>query len=190
MLMFYTTLIDAPADQVRFESIYYGYRKQMYTVAFRILRNREDAEDAVQNALLGIARNMASVPASNEAVIRGYVLTAAKNAALSLLPQKQRQDEVLDIAEVCIASEEDLFQRLTESQDYAGIRRAAEKLPPPYREVILLVCVHERSVTAAADLLCRNRETVRKQLQRGRKLLIALCRKEGMEFGEEKTTCL
>ena len=66
----------------------------------------------------------------------------------------------------------------------------AEKLPPPYREVILLVCVHERSVTAAADLLCRNRETVRKQLQRGKKLLIALCRKEGMEFGEEKTTCL
>ena len=123
MLMFYTTLIDAPADQVRFESIYFGYRKQMYTVAFRILRNREDAEDAVQNALLGIARNMASVPASNEAVIRGYVLTAVKNAALSLLPQKQRQDEVLDIAEVCVASEEDLFQRLTESPDYAGIRR-------------------------------------------------------------------
>ena len=64
MLFLYMTMIEEQADQIRFEQIYHGYRKQMLAVANRVLRNPEDAEDAVQNALLGIARNIKSIPSS------------------------------------------------------------------------------------------------------------------------------
>ena len=190
MLFLYMSMIEEQADQIRFEQIYHGYRKQMLVVANRVLRNPEDAEDAVQNALLGIAKHIKSIPASDERVVRAYVLTAAKNAALSLLPGKQQRDSFADISELTIAVEEDLFQQVLNSHDYALLLRAMKKLEPPYREVLLLVYVHEHGSKATADILCRKEETVRKQLQRGRRLLIELCRKEGMCFGENETTGL
>ena len=114
-----------------------------------------------------------------------YVLTAAKNAALSLLPQKKRQDNMLDIDELPIASDEDLFVKVMQSQDYDTLLRAARMLPAPYREVLLIICVEGQTVAASAAILHRKPGTVRQQLNRGKKLLIDFCRKEGMCLEEQ-----
>ena len=140
MLMLYFALIDSEADQLRFSDIYSNYQKQMLLVAKRILHSDEDAEDAVQIAFLGIAQRIKSLPVDDRR-LRAYVLTAAKNAALSLLPQKKRQDNMLDIDELPIASDEDLFVKVMQSQDYDTLLRAARMLPAPYREVLLIICV-------------------------------------------------
>ena len=190
MLFLYMAMIEEQADQIRFEQIYHGYRKQMLVVANRVLHNTEDAEDAVQNALLGSAKHIKSIPASDERTVRAYVLTAAKNAALSLLPGKQRRDSQLDISELSLAGEEDLFRQVLNSLDYDLLLRAMQQLEAPYREVLLLVYVHEHGPKAAADILFRKEETVRTQLKRGKKRLIELCRKEGMCFGQDETTDL
>jgi len=118
-------------------------------------------------------------------VIRACVLTAAKNAALSLLPQQQRRDEELEISVLNIASDEAVYQKIAASEEYAALLRCVRLLPSPYREAILQVHIHERSIPAAADILGRSQEAVRKQLQRGKKLLIEICRKEGMFVEEE-----
>ena len=155
MLMLYFALIDSEADQLRFSDIYSNYQKQMLLVAKRILHSDED------------------------------VLTAAKNAALSLLPQKKRQDNMLDIDELPIASDEDLFVKVMQSQDYDTLLRAARMLPAPYREVLLIICVEGQTVAASAAILHRKPGTVRQQLNRGKKLLIDFCRKEGMCLEEQ-----
>ena len=165
MLMLYFALIDSEADQLRFSDIYSNYQKQMLLVAKRILHSDEDAED--------------------DRRLRAYVLTAAKNAALSLLPQKKRQDNMLDIDELPIASDEDLFVKVMQSQDYDTLLRAARMLPAPYREVLLIICVEGQTVAASAAILHRKPGTVRQQLNRGKKLLIDFCRKEGMCFEEQ-----
>lgn len=48
----------------------------------------------------------------------------------------------------------------------------------------MLVFVQEQSVKDAAAILRRREGTVRQQLNRGRRLLAELCRKEGMCFEE------
>lgn len=189
MLLLYTAMIDEKPDQLRFERIYYSYRKQMMVVADRVLHNVDEAEDAVQNALLGIARNIKTVP-QDERVERAYVLTAAKNAALSMLPKKQLRDSMVDISELKVAGSEDLFQQVMNCQDYDLLLRVMRQMEPPYREVLMLVYVQGQSIKAAADILCRKEETVRKQLQRGRKQLIELCRKEGMCFAQDQVKAL
>lgn len=190
MLLFYTAMIDDKPDQLRFERVYHSYRRQMLVVAERVLHDREEAEDAVQNALLGIAKNIKSLPSGDERVERAYVLTAAKNAALTMLPKKQMRDSMADISELNVASEEDLFRQVVNCQDYDLLLRAMRQMEPPYREVLMLVYVQEQSVKAAAAILCRKEETVRKQLRRGRKQLIELCRKEGMSFGQDRMEAL
>ena len=46
------------------------------------------------------------------------------------------------------------------------------------------------TVCAAADVLGRPYETLRKQLQRGKRLLIELCRKEGLCYVEDRTDAI
>ena len=182
VLMLYTAMIDDEADKLRFEDIYYTYRKQMIYVANQVLR---DAEDAVQNALLAIARNIKTVSAGNPKVVKAYVLVAAKNAALNMLPQKQRRDDQVDIDELQLAGEDDLFRRVAASQDYEMLMRAMNKLPELYREVLMLRFVHEQTENQIAQLLGRKRITVHQQITRGKQALTVLCRKEGMDLGEE-----
>ena len=59
--MLYAAVIDDAEDIKKFEKIYYEYREQMFFVANKILRDSYEAEDAVQNALLGIARSIRTV---------------------------------------------------------------------------------------------------------------------------------
>ena len=88
MLLFYTSLINDEKDKLRFEEIYYSYHKTMYAIANGILQNKEDSEDAVQIALLNLARHMDKVPSSNEKVLSAYIYTTIRNTAYSILRKK------------------------------------------------------------------------------------------------------
>ena len=178
MVMF-MALIDEEPEQKQFETIYAGYGKQMLAAAYRVLEDPGEAEDAVQNALLGIAKHIGKVPTGDEKVLRAYVLTAARNAALSILEKRQRVPET-ELEEAFTASDEDLFQRVAASEDYEALLRAIRKLDLCYREVLMLIFVQEHTVKEAAEILGRREGTVRQQLNRGRKKLIELCRKEGI----------
>lgn len=46
-MIVYLSMIDSPEDQSKFELLYTEYRNVMYHVAFKILQNEQDAEDAV-----------------------------------------------------------------------------------------------------------------------------------------------
>ena len=61
MLQFYLSMIENPEDQSLFEQIYYKYYKQMFKVAFSILGNKEDAEDAVHDVFVKIAKTRMGV---------------------------------------------------------------------------------------------------------------------------------
>ena len=178
MVMF-MALIDEKSEQKQFETIYAGYGKQMLAAAYRVLEDPGEAEDAVQNALLGIAKHISKVPAGDEKVLRAYVLTAARNAALSILEKRRRVPET-ELEEAFTASDEDLFQRVAASEDYEALLRAIRKLDLQYREVLMLIFVQEHTVKEAAEILGRREGTVRQQLNRGRKKLIELCKKEGI----------
>lgn len=185
--MLYANMIDEPEEVARFEDIYYGYRKQMLLAARQVLLNEQDAEDAVQAALLGIARRIKTIRTDEPNMLRAYVLLAAKNAAIDLKRRRDRLPEEADVEpqELPNPAQEDLFEWLTASMDYALLLNAMQKLESPYREVLFLCCVHQQSPSAAAEILHRKPGTVRQQLKRGRAMLVELCRKEGMCFGEE-----
>jgi hypothetical protein len=46
-MIVYLSMIDTPEDRSKFERLYIEYRDIMYHVAFKILQNEHDAEDAV-----------------------------------------------------------------------------------------------------------------------------------------------
>lgn len=56
MLVLYMSFIDDEIHRRLFEEIYITYRKQMFLVARAVLSNDSDAEDAVHDVFLKIAK--------------------------------------------------------------------------------------------------------------------------------------
>ena len=161
---------------MEFSELFQAYHRQMLFVALKILRNQDDAEDAVQNALLKLYRNRRHIP-TEPCVRRAYILTAAKYAALNLSKQKA---ETTDIEEVILTADTDLFEEIAASEDYERLLQTINALPLRYREVLMLRYVQECSVAQIARLLNRSQAAVRKQLSRGKTLLQSTYQKGGI----------
>lgn len=161
---------------MEFQELFQCYHRQMLYVARQILRNSDDAEDAVQNALLKLYRQREHIP-QEPRVRRAYILTAAKYAALDLSEQRK---ETTDLEAVVLASNDDLFEQIAASEDYDRLLQAMQALPLRYREVLMLRYVQECSVSQIAQLLNRSQAAVRKQLTRGKALLQQAYQKGGI----------
>ncbi|MBR6338135.1 MAG: sigma-70 family RNA polymerase sigma factor [Ruminococcus sp.] len=125
MLSSYTALIDGRAQRAEFERFYSGNRKAGLIRAYAILQDKADAEDALSEAFLRLARCFGRVRSLPENKLRAYFAIIVKNAALDIL-RKTSKEQLLpyddeaqyDIAELPDASEERLsecIQRLSES---------------------------------------------------------------------------
>lgn len=96
-MLIYLQMIDGPADKRTFERVYAQYHRLMFQVAWDILRNQRDAEDAVHDAFVAIAKNISKIsdPVCNKT--QGYVVTIVRNRAIDLYRAKRRRPaEALD----------------------------------------------------------------------------------------------
>ena len=156
------------------ETVAEAYQKQMLYVAQGILHNRQDAEDAVQTALLRISRQANSLP-QNESALRAYVLTAAKHCALNLLPKRT---DTVDLDSIVVADHNDPFETVVASGEYERLLSAIKSLPSAYRDVLMLRYVQQLETKEIARLLDRPGGTVQKQIQRAKALLLQIYQKE------------
>ena len=60
-MLVYLQMIDSPEDESKFEVLYKEHRDYMYRVAFNILHNPQDAEDAVHHAFVKVAENIKKI---------------------------------------------------------------------------------------------------------------------------------
>lgn len=181
MLSFYLSFIDDDEEKDKFEILYKLYRKKMWYTANAILNNFDDAEDAVQNAFIAIAKNMKAIHNVNSSETYAYVITATKNMALNIVTQKKKRN-IIDYESVWdIADEKALLDMCTvENQDL--ILSALKKLPEIYQEILYVYYVDGLSEKEIAKFLNRKPATVRKQIQRGKQKLLEILSTEGEIF--------
>lgn len=184
MLMMYLSLVETKEDQSLFETIYYAYRKQMFYVAKGILDDEHLAEDALQEAFLGIAKQITLFRTLSENKTKAYVLTAAKNAAINL--GKREQKIVQQQAPFEEAESASLGDQVLQEQMYQETQRILfaeiSKLSSVQQDILILKYASELNCAQIAVVLGRKASTVRKELSRARQALKEGCRKEGLEI--------
>ena len=177
MLMFYLSLIDDQDDQIKFEEIYNLYRKQMLLVANSILHNESDAEDIIHDVFVCIAtKRMAFIRGIESSEdLRNYLLKSAKNAALNETKKKSRSNVSLDsISEYDLDDipDDTFIDLVSDKAEYNKIVEVMLTMDEPYKDILYYHFVLEMSVPAAAKHLNRNVATAKKQLVRGKKILL------------------
>jgi len=122
-------------DEAYLESIYDQYAKSMFRHAFALTGSAEDAEDAVQEVFVRIAREVKRLRKVEN--LRAYLGTSTRNAAYSILRTRKRKGE-LDEA-VCGEWQEATGIDIEDSIIASGIMREAfPKLTAEQREVLVL----------------------------------------------------
>ena len=169
-MLVYLTLIARPKDRARFEALYTRYGGLMHHVAMGILGNEKDAEDAVHEAFLAIARHMNKVGEVGDPRTKAYVVTIAQRKAIDLYRQRTRHPAAhLEEGDLTTVPETD-----------HGLARCILKLPDRDRQFVLLKFDQGYTTKEIADMMGLTLSAARKVEQRAKARLEILCREEGL----------
>ena len=144
----------------------------MYYIAYKILNNEHDAEDAVHSAFVKIAENIQKIDTPVCPKTQNYVVTIAENKAIDLYRANRRKSNQLYLDEISGIEVE-------ESQIH-GLAASMAKLPPRYREIILLKYYHGFSCKEIAKHLEITESNAIKLDQRAKNKLFQICKEDGI----------
>lgn len=170
-MLIYIQTVDAPEAQSLFERIYLDYRDRMMAVAYGLLQDRFDAEDAVHQAFVYIAENLDKFTESRSNQVKSYIMKLVECRAIDILRSRQRKTAELEET------------RLGQAQQYPGLSELAgcmAQLPERYRNGLILRHAYGYSFAQIGTIMNITEAAARKLTARAREKLEEICRKEGI----------
>jgi RNA polymerase sigma-70 factor (ECF subfamily) len=165
-------------DGDAFRTIMQRHNQRLYRIARGVLRNRADAEDAVQDAYVSAFTNLAGY--RGEASLAAWLARITLNEALGRL-RRERPTVNIDIlqdkrteAEVIpfpLSAQDDPERTMAQRQLLQLVEQATDDLPETYRLVFVTRVIEGMSVEETAGLLGIKPETVKTRLHRARQLV-------------------
>ena len=156
------------------------YGTKIYQLAFRYLKNREDAEEVTQDVLYKVYRKVSAF--RGDAALSSWIYRITFNAAMSRLrtaryqraqaEERQSADTdpkaaTPDVADWSNLADDQLFR----SQLRRRVTRAILALPAIYRAPVMLRDIHGMSTEEASAVLKVKDQTLKSRLHRGRLIL-------------------
>ena len=151
------------------------YAPTLYRVAFSVLRNTADAEDAVQEAFLRVLRHRDSLEEIRDH--RVWLIRIVWNIVLDRKRRAKTRPETDDVSElerVLPATGLSAEACAAAAQHHARVLELVERLPAKEREVLALSAFEELSSVEIATVLGTTESTVRSRLFRARNLMAEL----------------
>lgn len=159
------------------EEMFVASRARFIAVAYAILRNREDAEDAVQNAFCSAHRHLRSF--EGRSALRTWLTRIVMNAAL-MIQRKRKSFMVTELAERNNSREDNWMESIPASQrdpeathaereTFDFINRILEKMKPALRQAFTMTYFEELSAPEACAMLGVSGGTFKARLFRAKR---------------------
>ena len=159
-------------DERAFGELVHRYESKVYSLALKMLRNPEDAEDVLQDTFLRAYRGIKSFQGDSTFSTWIYRITA--NSALMRLRRKHlptvsiddadERETPINIADWAPGPVEQLLNQETQQ----AMNQAIESLPPEFRQVFVLRDIEELSNSEVAEILDLSVAAVKSRLHRAR----------------------
>lgn len=141
-----------------------------------ILKNQQDAEDALQDAFIRISENMDKIGEVSSPRTRSFVMVITRNICLNMLRRK-RFESGADIEELNIASEYSVEEQAFSGFGVAALESALRELPPDLRDILYLTVYEELALKDVSKLLDITYEAAKSRVKRARKKLTEILNK-------------
>lgn len=165
-------------DVRSYELLYKQYAKAMYNTSLRIVNNRADAEDVLQEAFVAAFR------------LENFDFSSTFGAWLKRIVINKSIDTLRRRHMVVVEYEETAFQHLPEPEEEntghlqlktEAIKKAMTLLPGGYRTVLSLYLFEGYDHDEISSILNITPSTVRTQYHRAKQKLLQLLQKGGMK---------
>ena len=129
----------------------------MYRLSYSILKNEEDAKDAVQEAIYNAYKKLETL--KDKRKFKSWIYKIVTNTSFEILRNKKNY---IDIEQENIAAEKiDIDTNLT-------LWKAVQGLEQPYRTTITLFYYEDMSIKEISEITGSKVDAIKKQLSRGR----------------------
>jgi len=173
MLFVFLAMLETPEEKQQLTALYERYYKLMLNIAYDILHNGEDAEDAVQQTFLKLMPNLKKISDVTCHQTRNYLVIMVRRVCIDMYNEKKKivQIPYEDLSEdEAGATEGDLVEQM----EFSELLRRVKSLPDIYGDVLYLMYCEDFSVKEIADSLEISVSAVKKRLERAREQLKAI----------------
>jgi RNA polymerase sigma-70 factor (ECF subfamily) len=151
----------AAGDVDAFKTIVERYQGMVYSVAYNVLGNHTDAEDAAQETFLRCYRKLTQY--RSEATFSTWLFRLALTASVDYQRRERRRPEPIEVPDVAGGAAE-----LGDGISAAVLTAALHDLPDDYRVPTVLRDIYGLPYQEIADLTARPLGTVKVMVHRGR----------------------
>lgn len=144
------------------EELLREHLKSVYNFCFRLVGNKADAADLAQEIFIKVWKNLSKFdPEKN---FKTWLFTIARNTVIDYWRKKKELilPENFELADDKPLADELFLQRETEER----ITTALDRLPPVYKEVVVLHALQELTFEEVSQILGRPLNTVKSQYRR------------------------
>jgi RNA polymerase sigma-70 factor, ECF subfamily len=158
------------------------YSATLYRVAYSVMRNAAEAEDAVQEAFLRVLKHRDKLDTILDH--RVWLVRITWNIVLDRKRRSKTRpenDDIADYARILPSKDRRADDSLISSQEHGRILSLIDQLPRKEREALLLCAVEELSTVQIAAVLGTTESSIRSRIFRARRQLSGLLDKEGVQ---------
>lgn len=155
-----------------FEQVILQQKDKLYRFAFSIVKNSDDAQDAVQEVVLKLWKNKHLLDRAKN--LESYCLNAVKNHCFDVLRKQKQQQNYEQNVWVNATTEPEIEQLdLVEK-----LKQELYRLPDQQRLAVSLKDIEGFDYSEISEILEQSVETIRVNVSRGRKKLVELFKEE------------
>jgi RNA polymerase sigma factor (sigma-70 family) len=154
-------------DDKAFRELYRLYARAMFNASMRILNNRDEAEDVLQESFVAAFRHIRSF--EEKASFGSWLKRIVINKSLDAL--KKQKKVFIPLNDLDIAEEEEPAEENRLTYDAVTLQKGIDSLPDGYRIILTLYLFEEYSHKMIAEKLNITESTSKSQYLRARKKL-------------------
>lgn len=151
-----------------FDNIVEEYTNLIFNYCFRMLRNKHEAEDAVQEIFIKAYK--AWIKESNIVSLVSWLYRIAYNHCLNII-RRRRLFEFINLTEEIPSEQTSSKDDVVEGTLSEELKYALSKLSPEQRTVVILRVIEEMEYEEIGAILNKKSENVRKIYERAKKKL-------------------
>jgi len=146
------------------ESLINQYLKSIYNYVYRMVRDRNEAEDITQEVFVKVWKNLKKI--DKEKNLKSWLFTIARNATIDFLRRRKdipfsEKEEYFEetISDVELLPDE-IFMRKELAEE---LEEALSKIRPDFREIILLHYLEDMTFEEISEIVGKPLNTVKSQ---------------------------
>lgn len=156
-----------------FTKIYEHYHRSIYFFDLKILKNTQDAEEAMQDTFVNVYKNIKALRSFDS--FHSWIFTISYNCAQSKIVERNRDNNIMvqegmDMDEV-VSVEATQHQKVNEDELFAAVKNELHRMNPGFVEVGMLRYFEGLSVSEISDVLNIPQGTVKTRLKKIREQL-------------------